>query len=262
MLFYNGNLRSVKAFSSDIPALFFPSRVDPGELVTLDTDESRHARALRLRPGDTVQLLDGAGGRAFGTLLQGDRGGFPVRIRESVLEEEDPGAYIGLAVGLLSDKNRMEWLIEKSVELGVREIQPLQSERAEGFFKKDRAGRVAIAALKQSQRTRLPCIGDPVGWDGLAGVAARYDWVLLCHEGADPDSDPATILEPVGERDRVLIVVGPEGGFSEEEVDRAGKEFDARIVSLGPTRLRAETAAIAVLVHTQCVLNAKFKRKN
>ncbi|MCE2502831.1 MAG: RNA methyltransferase [Chlorobi bacterium] len=73
-------------------------------------------------------------------------------------------------------------MIEKSVELGAREIWPLQSEHSEGFFHRERLYRVAVAARKQSQRTWLPKFGKPIGWAELADIGALYDSVLLCHE--------------------------------------------------------------------------------
>lgn len=246
-IFCNGNLRSVKAFSSDIPALFYPELVSPGEKLYLEGDESRHIRALRLHSGDSVQLLSGTGWRSFGVLEEGDRGRFHVRVENCLFEGEDSGTYIGLAIGLLSDKNRMEWLVEKAVELGVRSIQPFRSERAEGFFRGDRLHRVAVAALKQSQRVWLPEIGEPVDWSGLANVVSSYNVVLICHEQESADEDLLTALHNVGNQQRMLILVGPEGGFSEEEVERGREEFNARIVSLGQTRLRSETAAIVAL---------------
>ena len=241
----------MKAFSSDIPALFHPERVNQGETVHLDPEESRHVRALRLRSGDQMQLLDGAGNRAFGRLQEEGRGSFLVRVERTVLEEEDPGAYIGLGIGLLSDKGRMEWLIEKSVELGVRGLYPLQSQRAEGFFREDRARRVAIAALKQSQRTWLPEISGPLDWEEIAGVLQGYDAVMLCHEGEDVEEDVMTRLDQIKENERIFLLIGPEGGFSEEEVKRGRDQYNATIVSLGSTRLRAETAAIVALAAIQ-----------
>ncbi len=153
---------------SDIPALFAEKPLPAvGSEVLLGEQECRHARALRLREGDQVMLLDGAGGRAFGRIGAIGRGEVLVRVEDSTLEEPEQGVYIGLAVGLLDDRSRCEFLYEKCVELGVNALYPLLCERAEGRFRRDRLERIGLAALKQSQRARLPDLSDPVDLDRL-----------------------------------------------------------------------------------------------
>ena len=241
----------MKSFFSDIPALFYPKPVKLDETVDLGEAESRHARSLRLQLGDKVQLLDGQGRRSFGIVKKAERASFLVRIDDSTFEGEESGLYIGLAVGLLSDKRRTEWLVEKSVELGAREIWALQSEHSEGFFNKERLHRVAIAALKQSQRVWLPTFNEPIDWQGLASVRASYDAAFLCHEQQSAEMHLIQALEEEDSAKRILILVGPEGGFSEHEVKQGKEEYEAKIVSLGSARLRAETAAITALVGIQ-----------
>ena len=251
----------MKRFSSDIPALYHPDHGVVGEVISLDSEESRHIRALRLLQGDRVQLLDGAGKRTFGTLQKGERGSFQVRIEETTLEEEESEVYIGLAIGLLAGKSRMEWVIEKGVELGVRSIMPLKSSRSEGFFNAGRAHRIAVAALKQSQRVRLPEISE-VEWGELEDVASSYDALILCHEQESADVSLITALEKIEGNGSLLILVGPEGGFTEEEVNEAREELNAIIVSLGPSRLRAETAAIAAVAGVQIIQNSKSREED
>ncbi len=235
------------AFFSDIPALFCTAAVNAGDAVQLEPEEAAHARALRLRPGDAVQLLDGAGKRSRGEIEKAEKREITVRVTDTVLEEPEKGVYIGLAVGALADKGRMEWLVEKCVELGASAIYPLQTERTEGFFHAERARRVALAALKQSQRSRLPQIHDTLGWSRLASVADTYDAVLLCHEQGAGRERLVDAFRNLPEECRVLILVGPEGGFSDAETAQAAERFGARAVTLGSARLRSETAAIAAL---------------
>lgn len=237
----------MKSFCSDVPALLHTGDVRPGDLIVLDQEEARHARALRLREGDPIVLLDGRGRRSRGLLEHIQKRSTTVKVLDTVLEEPDPGLYIGLAVGVLADRSRMEWLVEKSVELGVREIFPVRSKRTEGFSKAERLQRVAIAALKQCQRSRLPEIHEELPWDEVVRAGIAYDAVALFHEQETAKEDFRSFLENLAEKKRVLLMVGPEGGFTEEEVQMVRAEANSHVVSLGPTRFRAETAAVVAL---------------
>ena len=229
---------------SDIPAFYLSEReVNLGEVVELDEAESRHARALRLEPGDRAMILDGRGGRHFGLLDWSTKRVAAVRVEESTFEEPVPGLYIGLAVGLLSDRSRWEFLYEKVVELGANALFPLLSKRVEGRFRRDRLERVGVAALKQSQRAWLPELNDPVDLSELLRCAEEYDQIVIFHEKAS--DTPHERVDIVSEG-RILLLVGPEGGFSEEEVECV-KQAGGVVAGLGPSRLRAETAAIVAV---------------
>ena len=223
-----------------------PAELSADRLVELPEEEARHVRALRLHPGDPVLLLDGRGGRGDGVIERIDRRGVGVRIRQRVLDEADGRPYIALGIGLLSDKARLEWIIEKGVELGVREIIPLSTERSEGRLNLDRAMRIAIAALKQSQSSFLPVIADPVPLMGMYDRLSGYDRTFICHESAPEESSLARFLISSPPSRSTLLLIGPEGGFSDAEV-RGAVAASASVVSLGGTRLRAETASLVAL---------------
>jgi 16S rRNA (uracil1498-N3)-methyltransferase len=237
----------MKSFQSDVPAFYHPLDVMSGERIVLSEEEARHARAHRLRPGDDVRLLDGAGGRAEGKVVELDRKEIAIAVESVVLEREEGLPYIGLAAGILSDKSRYEWCLEKGVELGLREFIPLLSERSEGRFNAERAHRVAVAALKQSQRAYLPALHDPVSLDMLTGRFGSFHSVFFCHEDVSDENSLARFLKASPASGRTLILIGPEGGFSADELRRA-LDAGATAVSLGSARLRAETAAVAALV--------------
>lgn len=234
----------MNAFRSDIPGLFHEGHVEIGSIVELDTDEVRHARAFRLGQGDDVLLLDGAGRKSLCTIHEAEKRRCAVMVRDTVLEEPEQGLYIGLIVGTLSDKTRMEWLVEKGVELGVREIVPLRSDRSEGFAKVDRLKRVAVAALKQSQRAFLPAIADQAEWEEVAGRLAGFDTVLMLHEQGEGRIPLRGVLPDIEPSKRVALLVGPEGGFDEREIEFVRSRVETVLVSLGEARLRSETAAI------------------
>lgn len=244
------------AFSPELHAFFAPDALHHvGEELTLDPAEARHARSTRCREGDRILLLDGNGRRSRAVIALFRKEELVVRVEETAFDEPKPGLYIDLAFGILADRGRSEWLVEKSVELGVRRLYPLQTARSEGRFNRERGTRIAIAALKQSQRSFLPIIGDPVRWDNLDEIAAGYDHVLLCHE--ESWDDPAGRSIPLivaldgivaqGPDRTILGIIGPEGGFDSGEVARAIERMSAQPVWLGPTRLRAETAGVAML---------------
>jgi 16S rRNA (uracil1498-N3)-methyltransferase len=234
-------------FQSDVPALYYPAAVASGESIRLPEEETRHIRALRLRMGDHVLLLDGMGGRADATIVEMERKGVEIAVQSVVLDRAEGVPYIVLAAGILSDKSRYEWCIEKGVELGLREFIPLVTARSEGHFNANRARRVAVAALKQSQQSYLPTLHDPLTLELVAGRFGSFQRVFFCHEGMNRDQSLVRFLQTAPPAGRTLLLVGPEGGFSDDEF-RCSVESGATAVWLGDARLRAETAAVAALV--------------
>jgi 16S rRNA (uracil1498-N3)-methyltransferase len=163
------------------------------------------------------------------------------------LDGEEGRPYIVLGIGQLADKSRFEWLVEKGVELGVREIVPLVTARSEGRHQGERAGRIAIAALKQSQRSFLPDIAAPVSLAAMLERLPGFDQAFICHESAPIGDAMGRFLLSSPLYGRIAILIGPEGGFTPEEAE-AARGASAQVVSLGSSRLRAETAALAALV--------------
>jgi 16S rRNA (uracil1498-N3)-methyltransferase len=235
------------SFQSDIPALFSSETPNSDDVVELDSDEARHARALRLEPGRDVMLLNGIGWRMGATIESMSRNGLSVRVRDRSFEERLPGGYIDLAVGALSDRSRYELIVEKGVELGLRRLIPLNTERAEGSVRHERLERIARAALKQSQSAWLPRLAPTVDFATLQPIVADYDRTLLFHEQPGSGRESFGTTAPSLCQSKSLALIGPEGGFSESEAAWAIDKLSATPVSLGFTRLRTETAAIVVL---------------
>ena len=223
---------------------YTPSKnIADGRLVLPD-DEARHAvRALRHTVGDEIVAVDGAGGRYRVRLTEADKRGAAGEIVAVEREVGEPAHPLVIGLGVLKNAGRFETFVEKAVELGVTEIVPLETERTErARLKPTRLDNILVAALKQSGRSRLPTLAEPMP---LAAVLVeRSDGLrILCHEAADPQALLPKVLarEPGG---GVTLLIGPEGGFSEAEV--AGAQAAGwTVASLGPRRLRAETAAIA-----------------
>lgn len=239
---------------SDIPALYVAEASFPGQVVSLPEEEARHLRALRLREGEHVLLLDGRGGRGEGSVEGIDRRTARVRVTSWKLDGVETGPYIALGLGLVSDKARFEWCVEKSVELGVREIVPVSTERSQGRFHRERAERIAVSALKQSQRSFLPILADVTRFDALLDRGSMFDLVCICHEKVPVEASLTTLLlrkQPA----KLLLLIGPEGGFSDAEI-AAAERASAVPVSLSDARLRSETAALvaAALANSLLIL--------
>ena len=204
--------------------------------IAFPPDEAKHAiKVLRLRPGDTVTVVDGQG---LGVRVQiecADRDGVRGRIVSKHENLGEPVRKLTIGLALLKQQKRYNFFLEKAVELGVTGIIPLMTERTESrIWRKDRAMQVMIAALKQCERSRLPELHPPMSFDQLLDSRPLI---------ADPGAE-ASLLEVVREMDdSTTILIGPEGGFTEDE-RRLAIMHDGKLVQLGSRRLRAETAAI------------------
>jgi 16S rRNA (uracil1498-N3)-methyltransferase len=220
-----------------------------GDSVVLPPDEARHAtRVLRHREGDEIIVVDGIGGWFRVRLDHAVRDAAAGTIVERRRDEGEPSFSLTIALAPLKNPSRFETFLEKAVELGVGRVIPLLSERAERHrIKTARAENIIIAAMKQCGRSRLTELTEPMSFDQV--ISGAEDQVrMICHEGTDRNDDGIvsrlmTLRHVAG----VSVLVGPEGGFTDEEVARAA-EHGFTAVSLGPRRLRAETAAIAAAV--------------
>lgn len=213
-----------------------------GDRLVLPEDEARHAvRALRHGVGDEIEVVDGAGGWHRVRLTEVGKRETVGEVVETRRDVGEPGYRLTIGLGVLKQAARFETFAEKAVELGVAAIIPLETARTERErVKQSRLENVLVAAMKQSGRSRLPTLHAPTP---LAEVLATASGTrLLCHEAADPE---AALLHRLAAAppDDVTILIGPEGGFSDDEVAEA-EALGWLVVSLGPRRLRAETAAI------------------
>lgn len=256
------------------PTLFAPRArgAEAGAELTLEPDEAGHVRALRLRTGDAVQVADGAGGLWVASLT--DVSAEAARCRLARRAEPPAGPPLHLAFGV-ANKSRTLWLVEKAVELGTRELQPLEfarsrsvadAARSRGFWEKAR--RRAVSAMKQCGGARVPALlpvreleewleagawrsvtpeaeasKDPAG-EGTAGAGEGGGIGVLA--SADAPETLARHLTARGWRGGtpLTLVIGPEGGLEDGE-DEACVRAGLAPVSLGPRTLRFETAAVA-----------------
>ena len=226
---------------------YAPPSARQGNRITLPEEEARHAaRVLRKKPGDEILVVDGEGGwfrMRLETVRKNNVEGAVVEERRDVGE---PGYRLTVGMALLKNTGRFETFLEKAVELGVAAIVPLVTARTEkGRLKKARAENILVAAMKQSERSCLVRLEEPTDvrvWLEEKGGRTAVQ-ALICHETAASDQSIYRALAGRPDASRIEVLVGPEGGFSEDEVTLAEKAGFAP-VSLGPRRLRAETAAL------------------
>ncbi|MCZ6821107.1 MAG: RsmE family RNA methyltransferase [Calditrichaeota bacterium] len=222
-----------------------------GDQLTLTQEESRHIiKVLRKQKGDAFLATDGAG-TTYECQVDSFAHGL---VTASILSKDEgrgePEFQLILAVALLK-KDRFKWIIEKGTELGISNFMPIVTERTIGTersMKPARCRKIAISAMKQSGRSRLPEIADPMTFHALLNASPMADVQLIAHEKDDRQNLDDVLHTPV--RSAVLCV-GPEGGFTEEEVIIA-REHGYRNFRMGIRRLRTETAAItaaALVMH-------------
>lgn len=229
--------------------IFYASRTGGG-MVYLDEGESAHCvRVLRHRSGDEISVVDGAG-NMYRCRLEDDS---PKAASASILETF-PGwgshpYRLDMAVCPTKNNDRFEWFVEKATELGVDTIIPLIGERSERkVFKSDRSRKIVLSAMKQSLKSSLPEVSEPVGVkDFIAGCDDGIRIICYCFDSPDiPRKSIKDVLAGAPEGSRITVMIGPEGDFSPQEAELALASGFVP-VHLGPSRLRTETAAVTAV---------------
>jgi 16S rRNA (uracil1498-N3)-methyltransferase len=197
---------------------------------------------MRKREGDTIRIVDGRGIAYDARIDEVKRGTVRGAVVTRYENYHEPSVQVTLAVGLLKNPSKFDFLVEKTVELGVHSVIPLKTERSiAAHAKTDRWQKLALSAMKQSGRSLLPHIGEITGVRDLLASVPASTRKFIAHEQPVTDDGPPVLSSEPGST--VLVMVGPEGGFSDEEVAMA---LGAGCVPLyfGERRLRTETAAI------------------
>lgn len=224
--------------------IFYTPHISANEAI-LESEEARHcAQVLRMRVGEELIVVDGKGGYYNGVLAEIGKRECRVAIREAQQDYGKRPFRVHLAVAPTKNMSRWEWMLEKATEVGVDQLTPLLCNRSERVHVRvDRLEKIALAAMKQSGQAFLPLIAEPMAFSDLVTRAA-YPQRFIAHCLPNEKSSLAKNCEP--EKD-VLILVGPEGDFTPEEVEQA-LSLGFQAVELGPTRLRTETAGLAALM--------------
>jgi 16S rRNA (uracil1498-N3)-methyltransferase len=223
---------------------------EPGRTLELPGGEAHHVlKVLRGRSGDQVEVVDGAG-RPFVAEL---RGGGEAVVLEELAAPDGADADVSLYQAVPKG-GRMDLVVEKATEVGVTSIVPLLTERGvvsprEG--KVDRWRRVAEAAARQSLRVRVPEVAEPVPF--ADAVLRAGEAGVLLHNAAGLPPVETVVGSPSG------LFVGPEGGWSEDEL-RVAQDAGVAFGGLGPYRLRSETAGIVAVARALAALENRIKR--
>lgn len=217
----------------------------------LPEEESHHAvRVLRLEVGATIQIVDGKGGVFLGTIAVADAKRCLINSLKAQAVTYRRPYYLHIAIAPTKNMDRLEWFVEKAAEIGIDEISPLYCRYSERKnLKTERLQRILVSAMKQSIQPTLTVLNEPTTFkEWIKHVEADQKFIAHCHD--DEKQFLASAIKP---GKKVLVMIGPEGDFSEEEVELA-KKAGFTPVSLGESRLRVETAAL-VACQTVSLMN-------
>ena len=214
-----------------------------GDAYTLDQKESKHCiRVLRMTKGTGVRLIDGKGNLYEGIISNPDSKKCTIAITGIIKDFEKRNYRLHIAISLLKNPERFEWFIEKSVEIGVDEITPLICRNTEKpGIKTERVNNLIVSAMKQSLKATKTLLNEPCLFNDFVNKNLPGS-LMIAH--CNDSSERSKISEVYSKNENALILIGPEGDFSEEEIDYAlDKGFFP--VHLGRSWLRTETAGVA-----------------
>lgn len=244
-----------------MPRFFVQSNQIENGIVTVRGDDAHHiSRALRMAVGDTITVCDMSATEYECELLQFLPDCVKAKILTSAKSEVEPPAFITLYQALPKG-DKLDSIIQKAVECGVSRIVPFESERCVVRAKADsearkteRRARIATEAAKQCGRALLPEVMGTCTYAQVLADAASHDVVLFCYEGDGTRPVGSILRERVWrEGERIAIVIGSEGGFSQSEAN-AARDAGFCMTGLGPRILRTETASGFVLACISCAL--------
>jgi 16S rRNA (uracil1498-N3)-methyltransferase len=218
--------------------------------LTLRGDESKHlVRVLRKNVGDRIFVTDGNEMMYEAVIAEIGKTDTRCSIAAIHRRYNEPSLDVTIGVSLLKNPARFDYLVEKITELGVRTILPISCERTISRSQKhERLEKIALSAMKQCGRSWLPRIQPLQSFECLIENSQHYQLKFIFHETSDSSHTVASELKLHEDIHSLLIVVGPEGGFTEEETTHA-VHAGFKSISLGTRRLRTETAAVVAVSH-------------
>ncbi len=222
---------------------FAPDLTPAAATYPLLEDESKHAvRVLRLREADAVELLDGRGHRYQAQLLDANPKRCQLRITAHEFVAPRP-YFTHVAVAPTKNLDRMEWLVEKATEVGIERLSFLRCARSERReLKLDRLEKIAVSALKQSGQAWLPQLDELTDFKDFLGTTVPATTFIAHLE----QGDRTALAQVAAAGAACCVLIGPEGDFTPAEIDLAFQR-GIRPVTLGASRLRTETAALAAV---------------
>ena len=211
--------------------------------MVLDEDTSKHiVQVLRMKEGQQLNLTDGKGNLITAEIIDSHKKHCSVKVIDSRLTSH-VSRKITIAISLLKNSNRFEWFLEKATEIGVSEIIPLMCERTEKEkFRYERLNSICISAMLQSQQCWLPVLHEPQEFiQTIQQSNHQQKFIAHCEQGNKQQLNSQAIQQTI------IILIGPEGDFTTNEIDLA-LENNFIPISFGGTRLRSETAGVMSVV--------------
>ena len=236
-----------------MPRLYCPVPLAIGQSLELAASAARHVQVLRMQPGESVTLFNGQGGEFSATIDRMGRSDVAVTVTRHDPVEREAARPVHLVVGMPANE-RMDWLVEKAVELGVASIQPVLAQRSVLKLQGERAEKkqahwqaVASAACEQCGRNRVPPVRAVIGLAQWAAALDRQGTPGQVRLLLSLAMHALSLRQAAVGAAEALVLSGPEGGLTAQEEDMA-TALGFRRASLGSQVLRAETAPLAALV--------------
>ena len=218
---------------------------NPEKDIILSAEESKHAtKVLRKKEGDILNFTDGKGTFYKAEITVADTRKCRLKVVSTEQKPKQHNYHLHIAIAPTKNMDRYEWFLEKATEIGIDEITPIICEHSERkVLKTERCNRILLSAMKQSLKFHLPKLNEAISLkDFLKQDFEGAKYIAHCEDGEKKE------LKIVNKTEKYLILIGPEGDFSPNEIKLAlQNQFKA--VSLGTSRLRTETAGL-VAVHT------------
>ncbi|MGH8806272.1 MAG: 16S rRNA (uracil(1498)-N(3))-methyltransferase [Noviherbaspirillum sp.] len=237
-----------------MPRFYCPIPIAIGATVTLPDRIAHHVRVLRLGIGETVTLFTGDGGEYVATLSSIEKNRTCAEVKTFSPREVELPYTVTLAQAL-PEASKMDWIIEKAVELGATAIQPIAAQRCVVRLSPERAAKkrdhwqgIISSAAEQSGRNRLPLLAEPADFHDWIQQQNLHRRILFSPRAEQSLSDWARHQPPQA----VALLIGPEGGFTEQE-ETAAISHGVLALSLGSRVLRTETAGLAALAALNAV---------
>ena len=225
--------------------IFYSNNINKSDkrIIILDQENRHLIKVLRKKTGDNVNITDGKGFLYNCSIIESDKNKSILEIEKTV-EFKNESPKLKIAIALTKNRDRFEWFLEKATEIGINEITPLICDNSErNKFNFDRSVKILVSAMKQSLRYYLPIINEPAYFnDYLSSNSKKRNdsFIATCI-----DSNIGLFSEELIKGNDSEVMIGPEGGFSKNELDLA-KKAKFVPVSLGKGRLRTETAGVMV----------------
>lgn len=225
--------------------LFYTPNINQ-DFYTFSKQESQHCiKVLRKKNNDIIHLVDGKGNLYTATIIDSNPKACKIEITTIEKEYQKPKHYIHIAVAPTKNNDRLEWFLEKATEIGINEITPIICNRSERkIIKTDRLNKILVAAMKQSSKAYLPKLNEAISFHDFVKIKREENkFIANCFDKERKELNEFNLKE-----NKSLVLIGPEGDFTEQETQSA-KDSEFQSIKLGNSRLRTETAAL-VACHT------------